>query len=219
MIEMLYVLLLEIILIACLECQYTPIDDYDHRLATELARAAAQMSHALCADFVFPGQIENIYRAHGSLLSDIIAHTSETPFVITMRDMADNSLQTLFKKVRPEIDIVCSSYEVQSIFQNIHQQKQQKTALKERVQLWIKFMKILAGAQNNIRDFQLSHLWFPTQADKDNEKEFIVKNSHLVLNKTQKKYLMADTVITFLPLALMVRYDPEVFSAMRLQVH
>ena len=217
MIEMVYVLLLEIILIACLECQYTPIDDCDNQLATELARTAAKMSHALCTDLVFPDPVENIYRAHGLLLSDITAHAPKTSFVITMRDMADNSLQTLFKKVRPEIDIVCSSNDVQSIFHNIHQQMQQKTALKERVQLWIKFMTSLAGAQNNIRNFQLSQLWFPTQVDKDNEKEFIVKNSHLVLNKTQKKYLMADTVITFLPLALMVRYDPEVFSATRLQ--
>lgn len=216
MIEMLYVLLLEIILITCIGCRYAQVDECDHQLAVELSRAAANKSHTLCADLTFPREVEDMYCEHGLLLSDIIARVPQAPFAATMRSMARNSLQELFQKVKPEIDILCSSQDVQYIFQTIHQQAQQKIPFNKRAQSWAVFMTNLASAQNNMRNFQLSPVWFPLRADKDNEKKFIFKNAHLMLNKGQEKYLMADTIITFLPLALMARYDPEVFAATRL---
>lgn len=211
MIEMLYVLLLEIFLLICMGCRYVPADDDDHHLAIELARVSDKIDHNLGIALMVPGPIEDIYHAHALLLCKA-ALVAATPFATTVRGIIGNDLQTLLGQTLPEIKELCSDQNMQQIFKKIYQQVQQKVPFDNRMQLWVTLLRKCDQMQRSMRTDYLSSIWFPKDAHISNEKNFMIKNAHLILNKTQKKYLMVDTVITFLPFALMAQYDAEVFN-------
>lgn len=215
MIEMLYVVLLEIIVITCIGCRYAPTDDDDHQLAIELARASAKMHNTICANLIFTRDVEDIYGVHGRLLHAITSCAAESSFMVTMRTMANKKLQILFQEALPEITKTCSKPDILQAFENVCQQKYRKSKLNDRMKSWVTFITKLAQVQQCMRSDRLPRIWFPSNYDSNSERAFISQNASIALDEHHKKYLKVDTVITFLPLALMAQHDPEVFVVMR----
>ncbi len=161
--------------------------------------------------------IEHIFKAHCfSLAYAASAYERKhypTAFTQLHKDMYQKQLVQLLQENQPQIKEVCETDEVEQAFKQAYQKTKTNIKTNERLVYWTRFIHRLYEKQATIRKEKLSGIWFPTQQDESNEKEFIERNAELELNETQRNCFIATKIVTFLPFVLIEQYDKEAFKA------
>ena len=171
----------------------------------------------------FSPMIESIYKAHYLTLCFAAReyenkYNRSTSITQLQNDMRSKNLATLLMETKAEVREICGRDEVQKIFRQAYEKTSTGADISERLECWTEFITQLYKTRRLVRTEKLPSVWFPEQydtstEDQSSEGEFIARNAAVVLDKSQRKYVIAGRVINFLPFALIEQHDKESFNA------
>lgn len=199
MIYMLYFLLLELLF---------PIPTSD---SSTQQNPNMQQSHVI-EDIEFCEQIERAYRIDVCALNRIAGKYKTSAFNDVLQNLQNRRLKDLLVITQAEIN---QTYDgsVNDLFIQTCKQTEPHVSLEQRTALWIHFIEHCYKCQKHMRQQKLPDVWFAKQEHHANDELFVHNNQKLKINASTQRYLIADSVLAYIPFALVQRRDPQALHA------
>ncbi len=166
----------------------------------------------------FSQTIENIYKVHAlHLISSARSYEErygeKTSITQLYRAMLGKTLTDLSCLASHEIKDLCANQDIQYSFDQAYANVQTSAGLNDRIACWLTFVSRLYDHRDRIIKEKFPDLWLVQKGDQTGYDDYIKQNEEISFDWFKGKYLIASKVVTFLPFAVIQRYDPDVFVA------